>query len=194
MTDFDVSDHVQHLDRGAPGVLILVLEHLDQVFHGLGVIDLDDQVDGLVLHVDLRVAQHGADERHVERPVHARQPRERRGADQLAVVLELLLHGLLDLRQIEARQDVDDVQPRDGILALDPRDQVVDGGFIGDFADDLEQRGALGGLLGIGRLQQLAHRKARLLRRNHVEDRRFRHLLLVQGVEEGRRRVIAAGG
>ena len=70
------SDHVQYLDRGAPGVLVLVLEHIDQVLDRFGMIGVYHEIDGLVLHVDLRIAQHAADQRHVERAVHAgRAPR-----------------------------------------------------------------------------------------------------------------------
>ena len=57
------------------------------------------------------------------------------------------------LGEIEACQHVDDVQPRDRVLALDSGDQVVDRGFVGDFADDLEQPGAFAGFLGIGGIQ-----------------------------------------
>ena len=88
----------------------------------------------------------------------------RASADSAAERINLLLSlscfctACWTFGQIEARQDLDDVQPRHRILALDPRDQIVDGGFVGDFADDLEQPGSLGGLLGIGRVQQFAHR------------------------------------
>jgi hypothetical protein len=39
----------------------------------------------------------------------------------------------LDFRRVEARQDIDDVQARDGVLALDARQQIVDRGLVGDF-------------------------------------------------------------
>ena len=61
-------------------------------------IGMDDDVDRLVLHLDFRIAQHAAKQGHVERPVHPGERREGGGANELAVVLELLLHGLLHLR------------------------------------------------------------------------------------------------
>ena len=73
-----VADLVQHLDRGAAGVLVLVLQHLDQVLDGLGMVGLDDDVDGLVLHVDLGIAQQRAQPLHVDGAVHALQRGERR--------------------------------------------------------------------------------------------------------------------
>ena len=145
--------HVQYLDRRAPRVFILVLEHLDQVLDGLRVIGMYHEVDGLVLHFDLRVAKHAADQWHVERAVHARKRRQRRRADQFVVVLEQLLHGLLYFGEVEARQDLDDVQPCDRILPLDSCDQLVDRGFIGDLGDDLEEAGAFAGFLGVCGIQ-----------------------------------------
>ena len=188
------ADDVQNLDRGAPRILVLVLEHFDQVLDGVRMIGLDHHVDGLVLHLDLCVAQHAGDQRHVERSVHARERRQGGGADQLVVVLELLLHRLLDRRGIEAGEDLDDVQARHRVLALDARDQIVDGGFVGDLADDLEQRRPLGRLLRIGGVQQVAHRESGLLRGDHIENRGFWHALLAQGIEERLRRVAAARG
>ena len=133
-------------------------------------------------------------QRHVERPVHARERRQRGRADQLAVVLELLLHGLLHVRAIEAGQHLDDVQPRQRVLALDSRDQIVDRGLVGDLGDDLEQPGSLGGLLLIRGVQQVPHGEAGFLRGDHVENRLFRHVLLVQRIEQRARRVAAARG
>jgi hypothetical protein len=45
------------------------------------------------------------------------------------------------------------MQAGNRILALDPGNEVVDGGLIRQLADDLEQPGALAGLLGVGRNQ-----------------------------------------
>ncbi len=64
---------------------------------------------------------------------------------------QLRLQRALDLRLVETRQDVDDVHPRDRILALEPAGEFAQRSFVvGDFADDPEQRGLLVGLLGIG--------------------------------------------
>ena len=188
------SDHVQYLDRSAAGVLVLILEHIDQVLDRFRMIGMHHEIDGFVLHVDLRIAQHAADQRHVERAVHAGQRRDRRGADQFVVVLELLLHRFLDLGHVEACEHLDDMQPRQRVLALDSRDQVVDRGFLGDFTDDFEEPGALGGLLGIRRIEQVAHREAGLLSGDHVENRLFRHAFLAERVEECARRIVAARG
>ncbi|MDG6915548.1 MAG: hypothetical protein JRM90_06225, partial [Nitrososphaerota archaeon] len=40
------------LDGGSAGILVLVLEHGDQVANGVGMVRLDHDVDGAVLHVD----------------------------------------------------------------------------------------------------------------------------------------------
>ena len=55
-------------------------------------------VDGLVLHVDFRIAQQVAEQLHVEGAVHAGQRRQRGGAHQLVGVLELLLQRALTPR------------------------------------------------------------------------------------------------
>jgi hypothetical protein len=86
------------------------------------------------------------------------------------------------------------VQPRHRVFALDARHEVVDRGLIGDFTDDLEEGRPLGGFLGVGGIQQIAHRIAGLLRGDDVENRGFGHALLAQGIEERRRRVALAGG
>ena len=48
---------------------------------------------------------------------------------------------------------------------------------------------ALGRLLLIGGVQQIAHGEAGFLCGDHIEDRGLRHVLLVQGVQERARRV-----
>ena len=141
-------------------------------------IGLDHDVHGFVLHFDLGIPQHAAEQGHVERSIHARERRQRGGANELAVVLE----------------HVDDVQAGNRILALDSGDQIVQRGFVRNLGDDLEQSGALAGVLGISGIQQIAHGEACLLRRDHVDDGRFRHIGLVQCLQQRGWRIIAGGG
>ena len=81
------------------------------------------RVDGLLLRLDVRVAQHLAQQADVDVAVEARERGQRRLADELVRVLELRLQCLGHLRPVEARQDVDDVHARDRVLALEPADQ-----------------------------------------------------------------------
>ena len=86
-----VADFVEHFHRGAAGVLVLVLEHRDQVLDRIRIVGADDDVDGLVLHVDFRIAQQRADLFDFDRSVHLGERAQRGGPHQLVGVLELLL-------------------------------------------------------------------------------------------------------
>jgi hypothetical protein len=144
--------------------------------------------------VDLRVTQQSAHALDVNRPVHALQRRERGAADQLIGILQQSLQRGLHLGGVEARQRVDDVHARDRILALHAPDQLRDRGLVGDLADDPKQRGLLVRLLRVGGVQQLAHREARLLAGDHLEDRGLGDARRVERLEQHVRRVVAAAG
>ena len=75
---FRGADGVQHLDRRASRVLVFVLEHFDQVFDGVRVFRVHDHVHGLVLHLDLGIAQHAAQQCNVELALHAGEGGQRR--------------------------------------------------------------------------------------------------------------------
>jgi hypothetical protein len=85
---------------------------------------------------------------------------QRRAADHLVGVGDLRLQCALHFGLVEARQNVDDMQPRNGILALQPPEQFRHCRLVGRLGDDAKQRRFLVRLLGIGRGQQLAHREA----------------------------------
>ncbi|MBV6418604.1 MAG: hypothetical protein CMLOHMNK_03512 [Steroidobacteraceae bacterium] len=187
-----VADLVQHLDGRAPCIFVLVLQHRHEEPDRIGLVRLDHDIDGLVLHVDFRVPQHLADPLHVDRAVHLVERRERRRAHQLVVVLELLLQCALHRWRIEAREDIEQVQPRNRILALQSPDQLRDRGRVGDLADDAKQRRLFVRLLHVGGVQELAHAEALLLRRDDVEQGGLRYAFLRQRVEQQVRRIGAA--
>ena len=134
-----VADFVEHFHRGAARVFVFVLEHRDQVLDGLRIVGADDDVDGLVLHVDFRVAQQHAHLFDLDRAVHLGERAQRGGTHQLVGVLELLLQRALDLGLREARQDVDDVQARDRVFAVQAADQLRQVVVGGELAEDAEQ-------------------------------------------------------
>src|SRR5256886_62301 len=189
-----VADLVQHLDRGTARVLVLVLEHLDQVADGFRVVGLDDHVDGPVENVDLRVPQQRAHALDINGPVHALQRRQRGSADQLVGILQQSLKRRLHLGGVKARQGVDDVHARNGVLALHAADQLGDRLLVGNLADDAEQRRLLVGLLRIGRSQQLPHAETRLLRRDHFQHRGLGDSRYRERFEQQVRRIVAAAG
>ncbi len=166
-----VADFVEHFDGGAARVLVFVLEHGDQVLDGLRIVGANHDVDGLVLHVDFRIAQQRAHLFDLDRAVHLGERAQGGGTHQLVGVLELLLQRALNLGLGEARQDVDDVQARHGIFAVQAADefgQVVVGG---ELAQDAEQRGLFVGFLLVGRGQDFTHRQPRAMGRDHIQQR-----------------------
>ena len=50
-----VTDFVQDLDGRPSRVLGLVFQGRDKILDSVGMVDLDDHVDGLVLHLEIRV-------------------------------------------------------------------------------------------------------------------------------------------
>ncbi len=156
---FGVADLVQHFDGGTARVLVLVLQHLDQVADGFRVVGLDDHIDGPVENVDLRIPQQRGHALDIDGSVHALQRRQRGPTDQLVGIFQQSLQRGLHLGRVKARQGVDDVHARDGVLALHAADQFGKGLRVGDLADDAEQCRLLVGLLRIRRGQQLAHRE-----------------------------------
>ena len=65
---------------------------------------------------------------------------------------------------------------------------------VGELAEDAEQRGLFVGLLLVGGGQQLAHRQARAVRRDDVEQRGFGDALGAQRIQQHGRRIRAAAG
>ncbi|MGW8195072.1 MAG: hypothetical protein ACWGOX_12485, partial [Desulforhopalus sp.] len=89
------ADNVEHLDRRTPGVFRLVLERRNQELHGVGVVGIDQHVDGLVLDVDVSVQQGLRDFLDVD-VLAARRQRTQRGApDHLVRIPELHLERLV---------------------------------------------------------------------------------------------------
>ena len=74
------------------------------------------------------------------------------------------------------------------------RNQIVERGFVGEIAHDLEQAGPLACILGVSGVQQLAHREAALLRRDHLDDGGLGHVGLGQRIQQGVGRVVARRG
>ncbi len=100
----------------------------------------------------------------------------------------------LDVRLVELRQDVDDVHPGDGILALDATGEFPETVLIGDLGDDAEQRRLLVGLLRIGGRQQLPQVEPVTLSVDDLEQRGFGYALRVQRIQQQPRRVAAIAG
>ena len=119
------AEMVQHFHGGAARVLVLVLQHLDEVLDRVRVVGPDDDVDGVVLHFDLGIAQQLADALDVDRAVHRCRAVSAAARISLFGSLQLRLQRALHAAVVEARQDVDDVHARDRILALDAADQLA---------------------------------------------------------------------
>ena len=149
-------DLVEHFDGRAAGELGLVLEHVHQVLHGVGVPQLDHQVDGAGLHFEFRVGEQRADQADVAVAGHGGQCFERGLAHHLVAILQLALQGLGDIRPVEAAQQFDDVQTYRGILAFDAGNQVGNEFGRGDIGEDAEYRRLFLRLQVIGAAQQFA--------------------------------------
>ena len=117
-------------------------------------------------------------------PLPFAMARKRRRAHQLVRVLERLLQRGAHLGRVEAGEQRNDVRPRDGVLAVDARDEFVDGVRVHQLARDPEQGGLLVGVLVVGGVQELAQVEAVLLRRDDVEDRRLRDARALQQLEQ----------
>ena len=100
--------------------------------------------------------------------------------------------GHLGLRK--ARQDVDDVQPRDGILAVQTADELGQIVVRRELAQDAEERGLLVRLLLVGGGEDFAHGKSGAMRGDHVEQRGLRDAFGVERVEQHGRGIGAAAG
>src|SRR5438105_3473797 len=122
------------------------------------------------------------------------QRRQRGSADQLVGILQQSLQRRLHLGGVKARQGVDDVHARNGVLALHAADQLGDRLLVGNLADDAEQRRLLVGLLRIGRSQQLPHAETRLLRRDHFQHRGLGDSRYRERFEQQVRWILAAAG
>src|SRR5581483_6610614 len=107
---------------------------------------------------------------------------------------QLALQGRLHLGRVETGQQVDDVHPRDGILALHPADELGDGARIGDLADDAEQGRLLVGLLRVGCGEQVADTEAAFLRRDDIQDRRLGDPGGGEGFDEQVRWIVTVAG
>ena len=155
-----VPDLVQDFHRRAPRVLVLVLQDLDEIADRLRVVRLDDDVDRLVLNVDLGIFQQRADPLHVDLPVHSLQRRQGGATDQLVGILQQPLQRRLHLGGVESGQDVDDVDARDRIFAVNTAEQLRNRMIVGDLANDAEEGGLLVRLLCVGGGQEVAHAEA----------------------------------
>ena len=97
------ADLVQHFDRRSPRALVLVLQYLDEVEHGIGVVGAHDRLDGLLLGLDVRIAQHLAEQARVGVAVEAGERIQYRLPDELVRVPELGLQRPGHVRPVEAR-------------------------------------------------------------------------------------------
>ncbi len=188
------ADLVQHLDRGAAGILVLVPQHGDQVPHRVRVVGAHDRVDRLLLRLDVRVAQDFAEQADVDVAFEAGQRVQHGLPHELVGVLQLPLQRRGDVALVEARQDVDDVRARDRVLALEAAQQFRDDARVGDFGDDAEHGRLLGRVLVVRALQHVARIEARLLRGEDADDRALRHRRLVEQAEQQVGGVIARIG
>ena len=187
-----VADFVQHFDRRAPRGFLWILQDLEQVLDRVRITGLDDEIDGLALHVEFDVAQQWHDLADIDRAVHLRQCGQRGRAHQLARILQLALQCFAHLRHVEAAQHVDDVDARDLILALQAPDEFRYVVGRDGFGDDTKQRDLLVRLLVVGGVQQFARAEAILLRGDDVEHRGLRHIVLGDGLQQEIRRIRAA--
>ena len=138
---------------------------------GLRVIDLDQKVDGLILHVDFRITQQLTDGFDVSRAAQTRQRGQGRTADHLVAVLQLFQQSLAYRRGVEAAEQVDDVQADQRIFALQAAAQFRHQFLSGHFADQTEQLRLLVGILGIAGGEQIARCEAMPLRLDDLEQR-----------------------
>ena len=132
----------------AARLLALVLEHRHQVPDGFRVARLAAAARprGSAPRSPDRAAGCRRARRRSDRPSWRARPAWRCGSPCWCP--DLRLQRALHFRLVEARQDVDDVQPRDRILALQPPDQLRQRRLVGGLGDDAEQRRLLVGLLG----------------------------------------------
>ena len=189
-----VADDVQHLDRRAARTLGLVLQHLDQVADGLRVLAAAQQFDRGILDIDVRVAQQRRDHRRIHLAAAVGDGAQRRRPHQLVRVLEGPLQRGAHLGSVEPGEQGDDVRARDGVLAVDPRDQFVHAVRVHELACDPEQGGFLVRVLVIGGVQDLAQVEAVLLRCDDVEHRRLGDGRVLQELEQQPGRVVARRG
>src|SRR6266478_3070747 len=96
---------------------------------------LNRAIDGPVENVDLRIPQQRAHALDINGSVHALQRRQRGPPDQLVGIFQQSLQRSLHLGRVKARQGVDDVHARDGVLALHAADQLGDGLLVGDHVE-----------------------------------------------------------
>ncbi len=179
-----VADDVQHLDRRAARALGLVLQHLDQVADGVRVLAAAQELDRGVLDVDVGVAQQRRDHRGIHLAAAVGDGAQRRRAHQLVRVLERALQRGAHLGRVEAGEQGDDVRARDGVLAVDARDQFVHGVRVHQLARDPEQGGLLVRVLVVGGVQEVAQVEAVLLRGDDVEHRGLGDGRVLQQLEQ----------
>ena len=80
-------------------------------------------------------------------------------ADEPVRVPQLRLQRIANEWVVEARYQLNDVEARDGIFAIDTCQQIGQRRDVHDLADDTEQGATVRSFLLIGRLQQVAYRK-----------------------------------
>ncbi len=185
---------VQHLDGGAARVLVLVLQDLHQVLHRIRVVRAHDDVDRTVRDFEIRIAQELADGADLNRAVHLRERVERGLANHLVRVAKLRFDRGGNIRPVEAREDIDDVHSRNGVLSLDAARELRDRALVRELADDAKERGLLVRFLAVGMLQQIAHREAALLRIDDLEHGGLRDVVAIEKLDQKRRAVVAARG
>jgi len=111
-------DLIENLHSRPSRKFILGLESRDEILGGIRMIELDDDVHGLIHDIDVRVEQETADQFDADGAVELGQPHECRLAHQLVVVLELFLEYAVDIFGVEPRDDVDQVHLDDGIFPV----------------------------------------------------------------------------
>ncbi len=142
------------------------------------------QVDRLVLHIDIGIAQQLADPLHIQLTIHNGERVQSGLTNGFALVAELRFQRADDVGPVELGQDVNQVNADCQILAAHPRNQIGHHVLCRDVTDDLEKCGLFAGLDLVNAAQQLAQIQALLLCPENVDKRRGRYVGIAEQIEK----------
>ena len=160
---------VENLDGGTPRVFRLVLQRIDQILDGVRMICVDQDVDRLVLHVEVRIRQHVRHLVDIDIAAAGGQSGQRRAAHHLVWILELHLKGIGDFRFVELGQQVHQVHLDDRIFAAHARDQIGHHIRFNNLFDNLEDGRFFFRLTFVGPAQQLVHAQVLFVNAQHLD-------------------------